>query len=62
MKSSKTPRLRTKVEILRLADYFLNKFVVTYWDELLFKEDDLDKIYEVIKILEIKMRQNNEKA
>lgn len=60
MKSSKTPRLRTKSEILQATDYFLNKFIVTFWDELLFKDEDLEKLHEALKIIELKVTQQNE--
>lgn len=61
MKSSKTPRLRTKSEILQATDYFLHKFIVTFWDELLFKDEDLEKLHEALKIIESKVTQQNVK-
>lgn len=62
MENLDSPRLRTKEEILQQADYYLDKFIRIYWDELLFKDDDLQNLLTASKILEIKMEQQNAKS
>lgn len=57
MENLDSPRLRTKEEVLQQADYYLDKFIRIYWDELLFKDAALETLLAASKILELKMNQ-----